>query len=91
MINIQYFLQLFLPDGCCHLIEATDQIESCTANLILCDIDLNSTTNGIEENNENNSIIVMIILDNIDDYIRVAKLETLPSMKSEMIGQFNLF
>jgi hypothetical protein len=33
----------------------------------------------------------MIILDNIDDYIRVAKLETLPSMKSEMIGQFNLF
>jgi hypothetical protein len=51
---------------------------------------LNSTTNEIEGTNENNMIIT-IILDDIDEHIRVAKLETLPSMKSDMIGSFVLF
>ncbi len=77
---------MFLPDGCCHLIEATNRIESCTANLILFDTDLRTTTNEIDGNNDNNSIIIRIILDNIDDHIRIARLETLPSGKSEFIG-----
>jgi hypothetical protein len=45
----------------------------------LSDTDL-ITTNGI---NDNNSIIIRIIL---DDNLQVAKLETLSSLKSEIIG-----
>jgi hypothetical protein len=77
---------LFLPDGCCHLIEATNQIASCTANLILFDTDLIMTTNGLEGNNDNNTIIIYIILDNIEDHVQAAKLETEPISKSNIIG-----
>ncbi|CAF1020708.1 unnamed protein product [Rotaria sordida] len=76
--------RLFLPDGCCHLIETTNPIASCTANLVLFDTDL-ITTNEIEINHDTNSIIITIIVDSIDDHIREAKLETLPLLKSKII------
>ncbi|CAF4378789.1 unnamed protein product, partial [Adineta steineri] len=52
--------RLFLPDNCCHLIETTDHIASCTANLILFDMNSTETTNKINENLDNNSIIIKI-------------------------------
>ena len=67
--------------------EATNEIASCTANLILFDTDSNQTSNEIDEINENNSIVIRIILDNSDEHIRVVTLETIPSTKSEMIGE----
>ncbi|CAF3424184.1 unnamed protein product [Rotaria sp. Silwood1] len=77
--------RLFLPDGCCHLIETIDPIVSCTANLVLVHTDLVTSTNEIEANQDNNSIVITIIVDNTDDHIREAKLETLPSLKSDII------
>jgi hypothetical protein len=85
---------LFLPDGCCHLIEATTRITSNTANLILFDTDSITTTtitNEFEGNTDHNSVAIKLILDNIEDHIRIATLETLPSVKSEIIGSFEFF
>ncbi|CAF1124957.1 unnamed protein product [Rotaria sordida] len=80
--------RLFLPDGCFHLIEVTNQIAPCTANLILFDTDLVLTNNILlsitEDFNDNNSIIIKIILDDIDENLRVVKLETLPPTRSEI-------
>ncbi|CAF3395246.1 unnamed protein product, partial [Rotaria sp. Silwood2] len=76
--------RLFLPDGCCHLIEATNPIASCTANLVLFDTDFITTTNEREVNHDNSSIIITIIVDNIDYHIREAKLETLPLLISNI-------
>lgn len=70
--------------------ETTKEIESCTANLILVDIDSNKISDEIDETNENNSITMKIILDNIEEHIRVVKLETIPSRKNEMIGELFL-
>ncbi len=39
-----------------------------------------------EDLNDNNSIIIKIILDDIEDKIRVAKLETSPPTSSEIPG-----
>jgi len=54
------------------------------------DTDLFSTDNIssiIEDLNDNNSIIIKIIFDDIDDdQIRVVKLETLPPTRSEIPG-----
>jgi hypothetical protein len=53
------------------------------------DTDLFSTDNIssiIEDLNDNNLIIIKIILDDIDDKIRVVKLETSPPTKSEIPG-----
>jgi hypothetical protein len=36
-----------------------------------------------EDFNTNKPIIIKIILDDIDDYLRVVKLETLPPVKSD--------
>ncbi|CAF1396116.1 unnamed protein product [Adineta ricciae] len=79
--------RLLLPDGCFHLIEATDQISSCTANLILYDTDLvldNEASSLMDDTNDNNSIIIKLLLDDIDDNLRVVKLETLPPARSEV-------
>ncbi|UJR25424.1 hypothetical protein I4U23_006771 [Adineta vaga] len=79
--------RLFLPDGCCHLIEATNQTTSCTANLILYDTDLildNEISSLIDDANDSTLIIIKLILDDIDDNLRVVKLETLPSTRSEL-------
>ncbi|CAF3582779.1 unnamed protein product, partial [Rotaria sp. Silwood2] len=76
--------RLFLPDGCCHLIEATNPIASCTANLVLFDTGFITTTNEREVNHDNSSIIITIIVDNIDYHIREAKLETLPLLISNI-------
>jgi hypothetical protein len=73
------------------LIEATSQTTSCTANLILCDTDLISDRDIAvlaDEANDPSSIIVKIILDDIDDNLRVVKLETLPPVKSEVPSEF---
>ncbi|CAF2058038.1 unnamed protein product [Rotaria magnacalcarata] len=78
--------RLFLPDGCCRLMETTDSIPSYEVNLILFDTDLILTEpDEVEVNNDNSSIIIKIIIDNIDDSIREAKLETLPVLKSDII------
>ena len=39
-----------------------------------------------ESFHDNNSIIIKIILDDIDNNIRVVKLETLPPTRSEISG-----
>ncbi|CAF4221748.1 unnamed protein product [Rotaria sp. Silwood2] len=87
--------RLFLPDGCFHLIEVTNQIAPCTANLILFDTDLVLTndilTSITDDFNDNNSIIIKIILDDIDDNLRVVKLETLPPTRSEIPSQYFFF
>ncbi|CAF3068379.1 unnamed protein product [Rotaria socialis] len=78
--------RLFLPDGCCRLMETTNSIPSYEVNLILFDTDLILTeSDEIEANNDNSSIIIKIIIDNIDDSIQEAKLETLPVLKSDII------
>ena len=72
---------MLLPDGCCHLTEATDQTTSSTANLLLVDTDL--ATPDVE----GSAVVVKIIFDNIEDHLRVAKLETLPTAKAESLSQ----
>ncbi|CAF1004965.1 unnamed protein product [Adineta steineri] len=74
--------RLFLPDNCCHLIETTDHIASCTANLILFDMNSTETTNKINENLDNNSIIIKITFDVTGEQIQEAELETLPLLQS---------
>jgi hypothetical protein len=68
---------------------------SCTANLILLDTDLVLTNDMllslIENPQDNNSIIIKIILDDIDDSLRVVKLETLPPSKTDNPSLFSLF
>jgi hypothetical protein len=67
---------------------------SCTSNLILLDTDLVLTNDMllslIENPQDNNSIIIKIILDDIDDSLRVVKLETLPPLKSDIPSSFEL-
>lgn len=79
--------RLFLPDGCFQLMEATNQVTTYTANMILLDTDIVLTNEWllslIDSPNENNTIIIKIILDDIDDCLRVVKLETLPPTKSD--------
>jgi hypothetical protein len=69
------------------LIEAANQVTTYTANFILFDTDFvvsNEMLSSMTEDfNNNNSIIIKIILDDIDDYLRVVKLETLPPTKSD--------
>lgn len=67
--------------------EATNEISSCTANLILLNTDLNKNSNEIDAIVDQNSIVIKMILDNIDEHIRVVKLETPPSIKTELIGK----
>ncbi|CAF3885812.1 unnamed protein product, partial [Rotaria sp. Silwood1] len=66
----------------------TNQKAPCTANLVLFDTDLvltNDILSSITEDfNDSNSIIIKIILDDIDDNLRVVKLETLPPTRSEV-------
>ena len=60
---------------------------SCSANLILFDTDLvvdSATLATITDgNNETNSVVVKIILDDIEDGLRVVKLETLPPARTD--------
>lgn len=81
---------MLLPDGCCHLIEASNQITSCTANLILLDTDIVLTNDMllsiIEKPQETNSVILKLMFDDIDDNLRVVKLETIPSSRSDTSG-----
>ncbi|CAF0783594.1 unnamed protein product [Adineta steineri] len=79
--------RLFLPDGCFHLVEATNQKGLHTANFILYDTDIvltNDTSSLTEILNDNNSIVIKLIFDDIDDNLRVVKLETLPPTRSEI-------
>lgn len=68
---------------------------SCTANLILLDTDLVLTNDILlsftENSQDNKTIIIKIILDDIDDNLRVVKLETLPSLKSDIPSLFKIF
>ncbi|CAF3132197.1 unnamed protein product [Rotaria socialis] len=79
--------RLLLPDGCFNLIEVTNKIVPCTANLVLFDTDLVLTKEVLssitEDFNDSNSIVVKIILDDIDDNLRVVKLESVPPSRSE--------
>jgi len=80
--------RLFLPDGCFQLIETTNQMTSCTANFILFDMDVLTDMNLAnviaDGTNENQSLIIHLILDDIDDNIRVVKLETPPPPRSDI-------
>ena len=64
--------------------EATNEISSCTANLILLNTDLSQNSNEIDDQN---LIVIKMIVDDIDEHIRVVKLETPPSIKTELIGE----
>jgi len=46
----------------------------------------NNISSRTEDLYDNNSIIIKIIFDDIDDEIRVVKLETLPPTRSEIPG-----
>lgn len=70
--------------------EATNEISSCTANLILLNTDLSKTSNEMDGIIDQNSIVIKMIMDNIDEHIRVVKLETPPSIKTELIGEICL-
>ena len=76
-------LQLFIPAGCCHLIETTELSESCPANLILLETDL--LTSIDTSNSKTNTIVIKIIL---DDHLQLATLETLPPANSDILGGF---
>ena len=66
---------------------------SCTANFILFDMDaltdMNLANVIADGTNENQSLIIHLILDDIDDNIRVVKLETPPPPRSDIPGEFH--
>ena len=80
-----FCFQLLLPDGCCHLMEVTDRSTLLTANLLLVDTDLAAP--DIEGSADKSAIVIKIIFDNIEDHLRVAKLETLPTANSESLSE----
>jgi 5,10-methenyltetrahydromethanopterin hydrogenase len=81
---MRFFVKLLLPDGCCHLLEVTDQSTLLTANLLLVDTDL--VVSDIEGSADKSAIVIKIIFDNIEEHIRVARLETLPTANSESLS-----
>ena len=44
------------------------------------------TTNEMETNKDSYSIVIKIILDNMDDHVREAKLESVPLLPSDING-----
>lgn len=80
-----FCFQLLLPDGCCHVMEVTDQSTSLAANLLLVDTDLAAP--DIEGSADKSAIVIKIVFDNIEDHLRVAKLETLPTANSESLSE----
>lgn len=87
--NIDYprafasIFRLFLPDGCCHLTETLDNTLSCTANLIL--IDMNKSNNQIDQSTDTTTIVIDITFERIDEHIRITQLEISPPIKSDLI------
>ncbi|CAF0789835.1 unnamed protein product [Adineta ricciae] len=81
--------RLLLPDNCCHLMETTSQIASCTANLILLDMDaLVTTADDCQQYTDKYSIAIRIIFDSSDEQIHLVELETQPSEKFDRINIF---
>ena len=70
--------------------ETTSQIASCTANLILFDMDASVTTaDDCRQYTEKYSITIRIIFDSSDEQIDLVELETQPSEKFDRISKFD--
>ena len=78
-------MKLFLPDGCCHIIEGTEHNAFYSANLILLDTEMISgAIHELEKNFDSNSLVIRIIFDGIDHHLHLVKLERLHLMKTKL-------